>query len=137
MTIQGALQMATKKKAIRVPKKSVESHIPTRNVVPDSIDLRDRTYMPSIMMIPADVVAPKADIPVLNQRSTNACTGFALASVIYHLQRAAKRKPDDYRVSPYMLYSMARRYDEFPGDPTADTGSSLRGAMKGWYKHGV
>ncbi len=32
---------------------------------------------------------------------------------------------------------MARRYDEFPGDPTADTGSSLRGAMKGWYKHGV
>jgi hypothetical protein len=36
-----------------------------------------------------------------------------------------------------MLYSMARRYDEFPGDADADTGSSLRGAMKGWYKHGV
>ena len=39
------------------------------------------------------------------------------------------------RVSPYMLYAMARRYDEFPG--TADVGSSLRGAFKGWYHHGV
>ena len=34
-----------------------------------------------------------------------------------------------------MLYAMARRYDEFPG--TEDVGSSLRGAFKGWYHHGV
>jgi len=39
-------------------------------------------------------------------------------------------------MSPFMLYSMARRYDEFPG-ATEDAGSSLRGAMKAWYKHGV
>ena len=39
------------------------------------------------------------------------------------------------RVSPYMLYALARRYDEFAGD--ADEGSSLRGALKGWYYHGV
>lgn len=108
-----------------------------RNVVPDSIDLRDRPYIPSIRIIPAEVFAPKVSIPVLNQRQTNACTGFALASVIYHLQLAAKRKPANYEVSPFMLYSMARRYDEFPGSPGADTGSSLRGAMKGWYKHGA
>ncbi len=38
-------------------------------------------------------------------------------------------------VSPYMLYALARRYDEFPG--TADVGSSLRGAFKGWHRHGV
>jgi hypothetical protein len=38
-------------------------------------------------------------------------------------------------VSPYMLYALARRYDEFPGD--ADVGSSLRAAFKGWYYHGV
>lgn len=57
--------------------------------------------------------------------------------MIYHLQRAAKRNPAQCGVSPFMLYSMARRYDEFAGDPAADTGSSLRGAMKGWYKHGV
>ena len=39
------------------------------------------------------------------------------------------------RVSPYMLYRLARRYDEFPGD--ADAGSSLRGAFKGWFNHGA
>jgi hypothetical protein len=31
---------------------------------------------------------------------------------------------------------MARRYDEVPGS-AADSGSSLRGALKGWYKHGA
>ena len=108
-----------------------------RNVVPDSIDLRDRPYIPSIMVIPAEVLSPEDRLPVLSQGETNACTGFALASVICHLQSKAKRLPPKYDVSPYMLYSMARRYDEFPGAPDVDTGSSLRGAMKGWYKHGA
>ena len=31
---------------------------------------------------------------------------------------------------------MARRYDEFPG-VAEDAGSSLRGALKGWFKHGA
>jgi hypothetical protein len=35
-----------------------------------------------------------------------------------------------------MLYSMARRYDEFPGSKK-DSGSSIRGALKGWYRHGA
>ncbi len=30
---------------------------------------------------------------------------------------------------------MARRYDEFPG--SRDAGSSLRGALKGWHRHGA
>jgi hypothetical protein len=34
-----------------------------------------------------------------------------------------------------MLYDMARRYDEWPGEKYE--GSSARGAMKGWHKHGV
>jgi len=34
-----------------------------------------------------------------------------------------------------MLYEMARRYDEWPGEDYE--GSSARGAMKGWHKHGV
>lgn len=111
--------------------------VPIRNVVPDRLDLRDRVYMPPVAVVPELALAPKTDIPVLDQRQTNACTGFALASVVYHLQHAAKRKHKDCCVSPYMLYSMARRYDEFPGAPDIDTGSSLRGAMKGWYKHGA
>jgi len=132
------------KKATALPKKSRSNKQDTadlpkflRNVVPDSIDLRDRPYLPSIKVVPAELLAPSVNIPVLNQRQTNACTGFALASVVYHLQLAAKRKQADYEVSPFMLYSMARRYDEFPGSPNSDTGSSLRGAMKGWYKHGA
>ncbi|MEG9432810.1 C1 family peptidase [Terriglobus sp. ADX1] len=108
-----------------------------KNVVPDSIDLRDRTYMPTVRAAPLEVLAPEVDVPVLDQEQSNACTGFALASVIYHLQFRSKREREVTPVSPFMLYSMARRYDEFPGDPNADTGSSLRGAMKGWFKHGA
>jgi hypothetical protein len=108
-----------------------------RNVIPDRLDLRDRLYMPLVSVVPDLAFNPKTDIPVLNQGQTNACTGFALASVVYHLQYASKRKYKDCCVSPFMLYSMARRYDEFPGAPDVDTGSSLRGAMKGWYKHGA
>ncbi len=108
-----------------------------RNVVPDRLDLRDRPYQPAIAITPGPTLAPRYDLPVLDQGRSNACTGFALASVVYHLQRAAGRKAGEAVVSPHMLYSMARRYDEFPGNPNADSGSSLRGAMKGWYKHGA
>jgi len=107
------------------------------NVVPDRLDLRDRAYMPPVAVIPGQTLEPKTDIPVLDQGQTNACTGFALASVVYQLQRSAKRKPAECQVSPFMLYSMARRYDEFPGNPELDTGSSARGAMKGWFKYGA
>ena len=113
------------------------SAIPKRSAIPDRLDLRDRVYMPSVAVVPNLKLDPKTDIPVLDQKQTNACTGFALASVVAHLQQTAKRKEIDCCVSPYMLYSMARRYDEFPGAPDVDTGSSLRGAMKGWYKHGA
>jgi len=107
------------------------------NVVPDRLDLRDRMYMPPVAVIPGQQLNPGFNLPVLHQGETNACTGFALASVVYALQRAAKRPAAECRVSPFMLYSMARRYDEFPGNPEADTGSSARGAMKGWFKYGA
>ncbi|MDE1178696.1 MAG: C1 family peptidase [Edaphobacter sp.] len=118
-------------------KPAADRPLPKTNVVPDAIDLRDRPYMPSVMLIPAQMLLPRLKIPVLNQQETSACTGFALSSVIFHLQHKAKRDKRQQAVSPFMLYSMARRYDEFPGDPTKDTGSSLRGAMKGWFKYGA
>jgi hypothetical protein len=118
------------KKAPKLPKF-------VRNAVPDKLDLRDRPYMPPVAVIPGQTLAAPMDIPVLDQGDTDACTGFALASVLYHLQRAAKRTREESRVSPFMLYSMARRYDEFPGNPDVDTGSSARGAMKGWFKFGA
>ena len=108
--------------------------LPNCTVVPDKLDLRDRPYMPAIAVKPAAGMHPRLKLPVLNQGESSACTGFALASVVNYLLRT--RTPRAPQVSPYMIYSMARRYDEFPGY-TQDTGSSLRGAMKGWYKHGA
>jgi len=109
-----------------------------RNVVPDRIDLRDRPYQPSIAVTPPATwnSLQRVDLPVLDQQDTSACTGFALASVIAFLLRGSGHEPRA-AVSPHMLYSMARRYDEFPGAVEEDSGSSLRGAMKGWYRHGA
>jgi hypothetical protein len=90
-----------------------------KNVVPDSIDLRDRLYAPSVTLVPSDVVAPDVDIPVLDQKDTDGCTGFALASVIYHLQFRSKREKVGTPVSPFMLYSMARHPNSsLPSRPT-------------------
>jgi hypothetical protein len=108
---------------------------PKRNIVPDRLDLRDRPYVPVLHEPPPPEMAPQLELPVLDQAKTNACTGFALASVVNFLLRK-HRAPKTPPMSPFMLYSMARRYDEFPG-AAEDSGSSLRGAMKGWYKHGV
>ena len=107
---------------------------PKRNIVPDRLDLRDRPYLPSIAVAPPAAMTPRLRLPVLSQGNTNACTGFALASVVNFLTRL--HDPKAPQISPFMLYSMARRYDEIPG-ASEDSGSSLRGAMKGWYRHGA
>ena len=102
---------------------------------PDAIDFRDRPYRPAVSAAPAPTLYPRAGLPVKNQGESNACTGFGLSLVVEHLLRASRREARA-TISPYMLYSMARRYDEFPG-AAADEGSSLRGALKGWFKHGA
>ncbi len=81
-------------------KKSGTPAIPKRSAVPDRLDLRDRLYQPPVAVVPDLVFDPKTDIPVLDQRQTNACTGFALASVVSHLQQSPKRKQMDCCVSP-------------------------------------
>ena len=103
---------------------------------PDSIDFRDRPFTPNISITPALELFPKRAMKVKYQGQTNACTGFGLSLVVEHLLRHSTRRKIEPVVSPYMLYSMARRYDEFPGS-VDDDGSSLRGALKGWFKHGV
>jgi hypothetical protein len=118
-------------------KKSSKPLVPNRNVTPDKLDLRDRPYLPAVALAPRPTLHPGTKLPILNQGETSACTGFALASVVNNLlSQQAPEKAKIPQVSPFMIYSMARRYDEFPGS-TGDTGSSLRGAMKGWFKHGV
>lgn len=105
---------------------------------PDTLDFRDLMYVPTLVEVPsfmdvADYL--KVGVPVLDQGREGACTGFGLATVANYLLRRRKVLPDDTPVSPWMLYNMARRYDEWPGE--AYEGSSARGAMKGWYKQGV
>ncbi len=98
----------------------------------DSLDLRDRIYQPALIILPNQVLPKESMITILDQGKEGACTGFALAGMINYLNRS--RGIDDY-VSPRMLYEMAKRHDQWPGENYE--GSSLRGAMKGWNKYGV
>ncbi|WP_457674901.1 C1 family peptidase [Thiolapillus sp.] len=102
-----------------------------KNATPDVPDLRDWIYEPALIRLRKRIDAPP-DLKILNQYSSGACTGFALAAAI-NLQY--QRAEENIRVSPRMLYEMARRHDEWPGEDY--DGSSLRGAIKGWRNMGV
>lgn len=108
------------------------------NARADTVDFRDLMYVPTLVevgtSIPLDQYR-KAGVPILDQGSEGACTGFGLATVVHYLLRTRKVEKDSVQISPRMLYAMARRYDEWRGE--AYEGSSCRGAMKGWHKHGV
>jgi hypothetical protein len=106
---------------------------------PDAYDLRDREYRPMLRtLLPVlDARPAKGEFKVLTQVG-NSCTGHAIAAVINTVlarQAVELNLPAPGLVSPYMLYRMARRYDEYHGED--DIGSSLRGAFKGWLRHGV
>lgn len=104
----------------------------------DSIDFRDRMYLPALVEVPPCRPLDdycKARVPVLDQGKEGACTGYGLATVVNYLLRTRTREPSDIVASADMLYRLARRYDEWPGENY--DGSSARGAMKGWHKHGV
>lgn len=106
-----------------------------RPVKPDRVDLRDWYYRPNITRAPPAWLMPHNPRAIANQGDTNACTGFALAATIEYLLDRAERPVE--RISGHMLYSMARRYDEWTGNDNKDEGSSLRGALKGWSRHGA
>lgn len=105
---------------------------------PDTLDFRDRMYEPTLVEVPVRMELSQyleRQAPVLQQGQEGACTGFGLATVANYLLRRRKLEPDMTEVSPRMFYEMARRYDEWPSE--GYRGSSARGAMKGWHKHGV
>jgi len=112
----------------------------------DPLDLRDRAYQPPPTTLPdeyptAEEVGTYLGIYtrtklILDQGQEGACTGFGLACVInYARWRKAKLPTRLESVSPRMLYNFARRYDEYAGEDY--DGSSCRGALKGWFHHGV
>jgi pimeloyl-ACP methyl ester carboxylesterase len=133
-----------------MPDKFVKSIGRTLDARPDRLDLRDREFTPAVVCLPEkwpDDRAIRELVPkyceaglVLDQGSEGACTGFGLACVINYLYwrealrtHPPRRKPAP--VSPRMLYHLARFYDEWAGEDY--DGSSCRGALKAWHKHGA
>jgi hypothetical protein len=121
---------------------------------PDRIDFRDLPYRPRLVSLPdrypraADIKhyfpAYRASKMVLDQKQEGSCTGFGLAAVVNYLRwelelksraKSTKTPTKTAKVSARMLYQNARLYDEWQGEDYE--GSSCRGAMKGFHKHGV
>jgi hypothetical protein len=130
-------------KVLKTAKRTV-----TLDARPDRPDIRDRFYAPPLRSLPPQYPPPqwlKSHLPkyvkaklVLDQGAEGACTGFGLAAVINYLlyrqslENGGKAPP---RVSTRMIYHLARKYDEWRGEDY--DGSSCRGAIKGWFHHGV
>jgi len=122
----------------RAPKRAPSLAGRKLNVRPDTLDFRDLMYVPTLVEVGCSISLDhyrKTGVPVLDQGQEGACTGYGLAAVAHYLLRTREIVPDRTEVSPWMLYMLARRYDEWPGERY--DGSSCRGAMKGWHKHGV
>lgn len=110
----------------------------TFDAIPDTLDFRDRMFEPTLIEVPTQIDLlhyRQWNVPILNQGNEGACTGFGLATIANYLLRRRRVVPDENQVSPRMFYEMAKRYDEWPGEDY--DGSSARGAMKGWHKHGI
>ncbi len=121
----------------------------TLDARPDRLDLRDREYLPQVVSLPArwptdaDFAAWLPEYVaaglVLDQGEEGACTGFGLAGVVNYLlfrkRISASGTLKAQSVSTRMLYHLARFYDEWAGEDYE--GSSCRGALKAWHKHGV
>lgn len=143
--------MATKTK--KPAKAAAPNAVPTPKLDarPDRLDLRDLVYRSPLRSLPprwpldADL---KRLLPayvkagrILNQGNEGACTGFGLACVtnylywLRHLDLPARGRKAPELVSPRMFYELAKLYDEWPGQDYE--GSSCRGALKGWHKHGI
>lgn len=132
-----------------MPSKFLSSLGRTLDARPDRLDLRDRQYLPHLLSLPPRwPVDPDLAtwIPeyvaaglVLDQGEEGACTGFGLAGVVDYLlfrrQISATGSLKSEPVSARMLYHLARFYDEWSGEDYE--GSSCRGALKAWHKHGV
>ena len=97
----------------------------------DTLDIKDRYYEPALIPLAKELDHSNPET-ILDQGQEGACTGFGLAAVINHLKL---HRNEQVRVSARMLYEMAQKHDEWPGEDY--TGSSCRGAIKGWKNMGV
>lgn len=110
-------------------KKSLDGY--TLTATPDLPDNRDWEYKAPPIPLKTAMAKPRA-LLILDQKREGACTGFGLAAVVNLLNQNRNSK---VQVSARMLYEMARKHDEWPGE--AYSGSSCRGAIKGFANMGV
>jgi pimeloyl-ACP methyl ester carboxylesterase len=132
-----------------MPKRTIEiaGKRVTLDARPDRLDIRDLPYRPPVRSLDSQYPTDKevsqllqkynAAGLILDQESEGACTGFGLAAVINFLLwvQSGYKLTKNNKVSTRMLYHLARFYDEWPGEDYE--GSSCRGALKGWHRHGV
>ena len=102
------------------------------NVLNDPPDIRDRLYEPALIRLAPEIDNRDVSL-VRDQGKEGACTGFGLAAVINLLNKGRGR--GDLSASARMLYEMAKKHDEWPGQDYS--GSSCRGAIRGWKNMGV
>ena len=124
--------------ATRKPPRKPASSARLFDARPDTADFRDRMFEPTLVDVPTSVPLSRhlrRGVPVLDQGEEGACTAFGLATVAHTLLRTRVSGANRTRVSARMFYDMARRYDDWHGE--SYSGSSCRGAMKGWHRHGV
>jgi hypothetical protein len=125
----------------------------------DSFDDADVIFQAPLLSLPSERLPTPLHRRLLgmdwecirDQGTEPYCTAMALASVIDYLvlQREGMASPQgsatckpypdqaarEVRSSARMLYEMAKAFDEYPDDD--NKGSSLRGAIKGFYHNGV
>ena len=104
------------------------------DILPDIPDLRDRIYQPHLRSLQSGIY-PTIAFPVRDQGKSPRCVGYALAHVIDVLRHQTVSATPRERVSARMLYEMGLRNDEWADSP--HDGSSLRGALKGFFRNGV
>lgn len=114
------------------PRATVAGKKRVLNARKDTPDVRDRMYEPALIQLQPDIDNSSVT-DVLDQGEEGACTGFGLAAVI-NLLNVMKRDLR-FKASPRMLYEMAKKHDEWPGEDYE--GSSCRGAISGWKNMGV
>lgn len=105
----------------------------TLNVRRDLPDIRDRMYEPALIQLKSGIDNREYARPVLDQGVEGSCTGHGLAAVINLL--SVKNGKEGFECSRRMLYEMAKKHDEWPGEDYE--GSSCRGAIRGWRNMGV
>ncbi|MCI0734820.1 MAG: hypothetical protein L0Y50_00840 [Beijerinckiaceae bacterium] len=104
------------------------------DILPDQPDIRDRVYRPHLRALHPGIY-PKIAFAVRDQGNDASCTGFSLAHVVDFLLFREIGPESPRRVSARMLYEMAKLNDEWSG--SAYEGSSIRGAIKGFFRNGV